>query len=74
MKIRDCEILPYNEIFLLPSYALLEQVITSELFGAKTTYFFAVNRETNYKLYQQYKYIYIYIYILLLVPFSATLV
>jgi len=65
MEIRDCEILPYNEIFLLPSCALLEQVITSELFGAKTTYFVAVNRETNYKLYQQYKYLYYYLFLFL---------
>jgi len=61
MEIRDCEILPYNEIFLLLPYALLEQVITSELFGSKTTYFVAVNRETNYKLFQQYKYLYYYL-------------
>jgi len=47
MEIRDCEILPYNEIFLLLPYASLEQVIRSELFGAKTTHFVAVNRETN---------------------------
>jgi hypothetical protein len=61
MKIRNCEILPYNEMFLLLPYALLEQVIRSELFGATTAYFVAVNRETNYKLYQQYKCLYYYL-------------
>lgn len=61
MEIRDCEILPYNEMFLLLPYALLGQVMTSELFRAKTTYFVAFNRETNYKLYQQYKYLYYYL-------------
>jgi len=61
MEIRDCKILPYNEIFLLLPCAFLEQVITSELFRAKMTYFVAVHREKNYKLYQQYKYLYYYL-------------
>lgn len=52
-----------NEIVWLLRYALVDQVITGDLFRAKMTYLAAFKGwwETNYKFYQQHKYLCYYL-------------